>query len=109
MVLIWRGWGALSFFIPVFFLLLPVLWIAGTGLHEPEGVGASRLLLRGEALSLAVAALLQAAIVRYRSRTAPGIDTLLFLPAGYWLGVTAAGAVIMLGLSFLGLDLSGGY
>lgn len=108
MVLIWRGWGCLSFFIPVFFLLLPVLWIAGAGVHEPDGIAASRLLLRAEALALTGAALLQAAIVHYRSRTASGFDTLLFVPASYWIWVTAGSAVVMFVLSFLGLDIGGG-
>lgn len=108
MVLIWRGWGWLSFFIPVFFLLLPLLWIVSAGVHEPDGVTASRLLLRAEALALTGAALLQAAIVHHRSRTAPGIDTLLFVPARYWVWVTAAGAAVMFVFSFLGLDIGGG-
>lgn len=108
MVLISRGWGSLNFFIPAFFMMLPAFWIIGAGIYEPDGLEASRLLLRAEALSLAGAALLQAAIVHYRSRTAPGVDTMLFVPARYWVWVTAAGAVAMLVMSFFGIDPGGG-
>ncbi|MCA0301354.1 MAG: hypothetical protein LCH95_03020 [Proteobacteria bacterium] len=105
MILQWRGWGVLVFFVPVVLSLFVLLYFAVADFQQLDGVAATQLLLRLEALALALAAILLGAVFRFRQRTAPGKDALFHVPAGYWVWLVAAAALASAVASSLGLDL----
>lgn len=106
MVLYWRGWGILVFFVPVVLSLFVLLYFVAGDVQSLDGVAATRLLFRLEAFALAVAALFLWAFFRFRQRTAPGADSLFHVAASYWVWLVAGAAVVSATVSSLGLDLS---
>lgn len=104
MVLFWRGWGHLVFFVPFawFFILIGIM--IGLDYHEPDPVEAGRGVYRLGALALALATVTLWAVSRYRSRVAPGADEFTFIPMKYWTYVIAAGAIALLVASFVVTD-----
>ncbi len=100
MVVFWRGWGILVFFIPVVWLIAVLLGVVLSEWHEPDTLKAMAMIYRLCAAAIAAATVNLWLIVRYRERTAPGVDSFIFVPMRYWTYVVALFVPILLVLSF---------
>jgi len=100
MILIWRGWGILTFFMPFIWIFILVGIAIGMDYHQPDPDLATAAVVRMFALALALSVASLYFIVRYRERVAPGVDHLIYVPTRYWNWLFAAGAVVLLVLSF---------
>jgi hypothetical protein len=100
MILIWRGWGILTFFMPFIWLFILIGIAIGMDYHQADPDQANAEVARMFALALALSAVSLYIIWRYRERVAPGVDHLIYIPTKYWNWLFAAGAVVLFVLSF---------
>ncbi len=89
-MIIWRGWGYLTLLIPILLWLAIVVTISSLGdYYEPDSLKAAAFVYRSMAGGFIAGALILWPLVRYRNRTAPGVDELAFIPMRYWTPVVA--------------------
>jgi hypothetical protein len=100
MMLIWRGWGHLVFFVPFAWIFVLLGVFIGTNYHEPDEAKVDVMVYRAGALALALAAVTLWIISNYRSRVAPGRDEFAFIPMRYCTYAIAAGALAAFVTSF---------
>jgi hypothetical protein len=100
MIMFWRGWGILVFFVPFVWIFILVGVMIGWDYYEPDPAKAAAMAYRLVALALALATVTLWAISRYRSRVAPSRDEFTFIPMKYWTWVVAAGALAAVVASF---------
>jgi hypothetical protein len=100
MMLFWRGWGHLVFFVPFAWIFVLVGVLIGSNYHEPDEAKAEAMVYRAGGLALALAAVTLWIISHYRSRVAPGRDEFSFIPMKYCTYAIAAGALAAFVTSF---------
>jgi hypothetical protein len=99
-MIIWRGWGYLILLVPIFFWIVLVVAMASWGYYEPDREKATAMVYRTFAAGCGLGVLVLWPIVHYRSRSAPGVDHLAFIPMRYWLPIVAAAALVATIASF---------
>ena len=74
--------------------------MASWGYYEPDREKATAMVYRTFAAGCGLAVLVLWPMVRYRNRSAPGVDELAFIPMRYWLPIVAIVALVAAVASF---------